>query len=33
MAVYSMAFATVHIGTTGAGSTLSEMEADTYRSR
>ncbi len=30
MAVYSMAFATVHIGTTGAGSTLSEMEADTF---
>tara|TARA_R110000782_G_scaffold47256_1_gene104025 strand:+ start:7877 stop:8341 length:465 start_codon:yes stop_codon:yes gene_type:complete len=30
MAVYSMALATIHIGTTGAGSTKSEMEADTF---
>jgi hypothetical protein len=30
MAVYSMAFATIHIGTTGAGSDLAEMEADTF---
>lgn len=30
MAVYSMAFAKIYIGTTGAGSTLAEMEADTF---